>query len=177
LLGQTLRRSRVGAGDDKKIGARSRFCGDRNLADHLVSRNDAAVRRVPTLFGEFLVLDLNRRRAGPLIAANGMAHIEEPAIAGVAVGDKRRPGHKRHRFDPANHVGVTREPGVGKPEMGGDRAIAGHVERLKTHRRRHSQRNHVVDTRRGNQTVLGAGVEKFTERRHDEDPAFPFTPA
>ena len=82
---------------------------------------------MPALLGEFLVLELDRRRAGPLIAANGVAHIEEPAIAGVAVGDKRRAGHARHRFDPADHVGVARKPGVGKPEMGGDRAVAGHV--------------------------------------------------
>jgi hypothetical protein len=146
---------------------------DGDLADHLVRRNDAAVRRVSALFGEFLVLELDRGRARPLIAANSVAHIEEPAIAGVAVGDERRLRHARHGLDPADHVGVTGKPGVGEPKMGGDRAIAGHVERLKTHRRRHPQRNHVVDARRCDHTVLGAGVQNFTERRHDEDPTFP----
>jgi hypothetical protein len=46
---------------------------------------------VPALFWEFLVFELDRGRAGPLIAANSVADIEEPAVAGVAVGDERRP--------------------------------------------------------------------------------------
>ena len=57
--------------------------------------------------------------------------------------------------------------------MGGDRAVAGHVERLKAHRRRHPQRDHVVDARRCDHTVLWTGVQNLTERRHDEDPTFP----
>ena len=92
----------------RKSGLRSRFCGDRDLADHLICRNDAAVRRVPALFWEFLVLELNRRRAGPLVAANGMTDVQEAPIAGVAVRDERRRRHARHRFDPPDHVGVTR---------------------------------------------------------------------
>jgi hypothetical protein len=50
--------------------------------------------------------------------------------------------------------------------MGGDRAIAGHVERLKAYRRRHTQRDHVVDAGRRDHPVLGAGVQNFTEFPH-----------
>ena len=39
---------------------------------------------------ELLVLELYRRGAGALVAANGMADVEEAAVAGVAVGDQRR---------------------------------------------------------------------------------------
>ena len=123
---------------------------------------------MPAFLGEFLVLELDRRRTGPLIAPDGVAHIQEPPIAGVAVGDERRLGHARHRFDPADHVGVTRKPGVGKPEVGGDRAVSGHVEGVKAHSRRHPQRDHVVDARRRDYAVLGAGAEDVHQSGHGE---------
>ena len=71
--------------------ARSRFGRDRDLARHVVRRNDAPARRVAALLGELLVLELDRRRPGALVAANGMAHVEEAAVAGVAVGDHGAP--------------------------------------------------------------------------------------
>ena len=70
----------------EKIGTCSRFCRDRDLAHHFLCRNNAATRRVPALFWEFLVFELDRGRAGALIAANGVAHVEQAAITGVAVG-------------------------------------------------------------------------------------------
>jgi hypothetical protein len=50
------------------------------------------------------------------------------------------------------------------------------IDTMMAPRRRHPQRNHVVDARRCDHTVFWAGVENFTERRHDEDPTFPSRP-
>ena len=72
----------------------------------------------------------------------------------------------RHRFDPTDHVGVAREPGVGKPKMGGDRSVPGHVEGVETHRRRHPERDHVVHAGRRDHSVPGAGVEDVDKLAH-----------
>jgi Haem-degrading len=50
------------------------------------------------------------------------------------------------------------------------------IDTMMAPRRRHLQRNHVVDARRCDHTVFWAGVENCTERRHDEFPTFPSRP-
>jgi hypothetical protein len=41
------------------------------------------------LLGEFLVLDLDRGDPGGFIALDRVMDVEQPAIAGVAIGDDR----------------------------------------------------------------------------------------
>jgi hypothetical protein len=129
-------------------------------------------RRVAALLRELLVFELDRRRAGALVAANRMAHVQEPAVTRIAVGDQRRLGRTRHRFDPRDHVGVARESRVGQPQMRGDRSVAGHVEGVETHRRRHPERDHVVRAGRCDHPVPGAGFEDIYKLAHGA-----FTPA
>ena len=42
------------------------------------------------LLGHLLVLDLDRRDAGRLVAAHRALHVQQAAIAGVGIGDQRR---------------------------------------------------------------------------------------
>ena len=119
---------------------------------------------------KLLVLQLDRRSAGALVAANGMADVEEAAVAGVPVGDQRGAGHSRHDLDPPDHVGVAREPRVGQAKMGRDGSVAGHVESIESHTRGHAQRDHVVDAGRRDEAVLGSGVQNLAESQHGENP-------
>jgi hypothetical protein len=50
-------------------------------------RHHAPVGRVPALLGHLLILDLDRLHPCLLVAAHGMADVEQPAEAGVGVGD------------------------------------------------------------------------------------------
>ena len=59
--------------------------------------------------GEFLILDLDRDDARRLIAAHGVVHVEEAAIAGVGVGDHAGVDDARQRRDAVEHLRVGRD--------------------------------------------------------------------
>ena len=52
--------------------------------------HDALERRVPAFLGKLLILDLDRDDARLLIAAHGVMHVEQAAVARVGVGDHAR---------------------------------------------------------------------------------------
>ena len=62
---------------------------------------------------------------GGLVAAHGVLDVQQPAIAGVAVGDQRRGGQAGEDPHPVDHVAVRGEAGVRQSEMRGDGAEAG----------------------------------------------------
>ena len=68
----------------------ARLAGDSNLAHHVRHGHHAPARRVPAFFRELLVFQLDRGRAGQLIAAHGVGHVQQAAITGVAIGYEGR---------------------------------------------------------------------------------------
>ena len=120
----------------------------------------------PHFFGIFLVLDLDRLRAGFLIAAHGVVDVEQPAIAGVAIGDQRRRTCPRAIcLHAADHLGVARQPRIRQAEMRGDHAVAGHVERIEPHAVGDARGNHVEDAGRRDQAGLFRGGRKALRHR------------
>jgi hypothetical protein len=107
------RGARIGARHDEEIRVAPAFHRDRDLAHHVLRRNHAPARRVPTFLREFLIFELNARGPRRLVAANGLAHVQKAAVTGVTVGDQGRLGHARHCSDAAEHIGVAGEPGIG----------------------------------------------------------------
>ena len=89
-----------------------------------------AVGGVAALLGEVLVFDLDHRDAGFLIAAHGVGDVEQPAVAGVAVGDQRLVDGIDDRFGAVDHVGVGGQARVGLAQVRGHDPVAGHVDRL-----------------------------------------------
>jgi hypothetical protein len=69
------RGARIGAGDDEEVLRGARLGGHADLLHHVRRPYHAPPRRVAALLREFLVLELDGRRAGFLVAAHGVAHV------------------------------------------------------------------------------------------------------
>ena len=110
---------------------RARIDRDLDLAAHVGGRDHAAVRRVAAFLRHLLILDLDRLHARGLVAAHGLPHVDEPAEAGIGIGDQRHAGAVRDRARALHHVAIGDEAGVGDAEIGARHAVAGHVERGK----------------------------------------------
>jgi hypothetical protein len=152
------RGARIGARHDEEIRVAPAFHGDRDLARHVLRRNHAPARRVPTFLREFLVLELDARGPRCLIAANRLAYIEKAAVTGVAVGDQGRLGHARHGGHAAEHVGVGGEPGIWQTKRGRHSTIACHIEKFEPHAIGDLERDHVVDAGRGDEALFGEAL-------------------
>jgi hypothetical protein len=74
-----------------------------------------------------------------------VAHVEQPAIAGIGIGDDRGAAAARHGADAAHHVGVGGDAGIRHAQMRGHGAEAGGVEAGEAHAIRHLGADHVED--------------------------------
>ncbi len=83
---------------------------------------------MPALLRELLVLELDPRNPGGLVAAHGVGDVQQAAVAGVGVGDHGGRGHVGHGTRAIHHIGVGANPRVGDSQVGGDGSVARHVE-------------------------------------------------
>src|SRR5579872_1146204 len=114
------------------------------------------------LFREFLIFELNAGGARGGVTANRAIDIQQPAVAGVAVGEKwkaRRAGDAAHAVE---HFGKGSGAGVGHTKRRGDDAIAGHIKRIKAGARRHSRRDAVIHAWKGQAAIP---LQQCTKRR------------
>ena len=137
----------VGARDDQEVRRGARIDRDLDLADHVRHRDHPPARRVTALLRELLVLELDRGDAGLLVAPHRAAHVEQPAVAGVRVGDHRRARELGDALDALDHLGVGREPRVRQAERRGDEAESGDVGRVDRVLVQHVGRDQVEDPR------------------------------
>ena len=156
-LVEAERRPRVGARDHQKIVALPGFDRDLDLEHHLVGGNDAAAGRVAALLRQFLILDLDRRDAGRLVAAHGLAHVQETAVAGVRICDQRRLDGLRHLTEARNHVAVGGDADVRHAQIRRDGAESGGVERIEAETVGDLRRDQVEDAGRNDKPALSQG--------------------
>ena len=95
--------------------------------------------------------------AGGLVAAHGLAHVQEAAIAGVRVGDQRRLDRLRHLTEARNHVAVGGDADVCDAQIRSDSAEAGGIERIEAEAIGDLRRDQVEDARRNDKTALSQG--------------------
>ena len=119
-----------------------------DFGDHIVRRYHPAPQHVTAFFGELLILQLDGAGPGSLVSAHRVHDIEQAAIPRVTITDQGRIGNRGILGDTVDHVGITCKPGVWQPQVGGHRAITGHVEGLKAHLVRHFCRDHFKHTGR-----------------------------
>ena len=127
---EPVRLARVGARDDQSLGTAARFAGDFDLLDHVGDRHDPLEGRVAALFWEFLVFDLDGDDPGVLVAAHGVVHVEQPAIACIGVGDDagvHRLGQRRH---PIEHLRVAGDAGIRQAVARGGQPIARGIDEI-----------------------------------------------
>ena len=137
--------TRVGAGDDQKVLlVLARLGGDPDLVDHVLHRHAALVRRVPALLGKLLVFELDGGDAGGLVAAHGVVHVEQAAVAGVGIGDDRGAAAAHQRRHAVEHLRVGGDAGVGQPQAGGGQPVAGAVDDGEADLFGHRRGNHVL---------------------------------
>ena len=107
----------VGAGGDEQPVAD--VARRLQLRQPVLARHDALARHVPALLRPHLVLEEDPRPAGVLVQLDGADRVQRVAVAGVAVDDDRRLGHRRAH--PAGHFGHLRlreVAEVGQAEQG-----------------------------------------------------------
>ena len=162
--------ARVGPGDDEKVGRGAAGRGHLDLAHHLVDGHHAPARGMPAPLGEHLVLDLDRGRAGRLVALDRALQVEQTAKAGIGIADDRRRRPLADLGDAPHHLGVADEAGVGQPERG-RHAVARHVERLEPQPVRDFGGNHVVDAGSRDQPLAGQRRPQPRSRMHGSTPS------
>ena len=153
-LVETLSGPCIGARDNEKIGARTAVRRDPDLSHHVGDRDDAPVRRMAAFLGKLLILDLDCGDAGLLVATHGVADIQEPAIAGIGIGDDGRPGHFRDPPDAVDHLRVAGKTRVRQAERGRDRAVPRDVQGLETHAVGDEGGDQLEHAWRGDETAL-----------------------
>ena len=72
---------------------------------------------MPALLREVLILELDRRNPGLLIALDGVADVDEATETGVGIGDERRLGAASDRARSIEHLRKGGEAGVGEAEV------------------------------------------------------------
>jgi hypothetical protein len=75
---------------------------------------------VSAFLGEHLVLDLDGRGAGPLVALDGALDVEQSAEAGVGIADDGRRRALADLGDALDHLRVARKAGVRQAQRGGN---------------------------------------------------------
>jgi hypothetical protein len=115
-LVETEARAGISAGDDQEIIAAPAVGRHFDLLDHIRHGHHASIGRVAAFLREFLILELDGRDAGILIAANGVANIEQSAIAGIRIGNDRRAGKLHHLRDALDHVAISRNARIRNAE-------------------------------------------------------------
>ena len=121
------------------------FKRDLDLAAHVAGRDHAPVRGVAAFLRHLLILDLDRLHPGGLVAAHGLAHVDQPAETGIGVRDQRRLDRRGDGAGPVDHVAIGDEPGIGHAEVRARYAIAGHVQRLEADAVGNPGREHLED--------------------------------
>ena len=102
-------------GDDEEVVLCPALDGDRHLP-WTGARNHRSSGGVPALLREVLILELNRRNPGLLIALDGVADVDEAAEAGVGIGDERRLGAASDRAFPRSSIPANEaSPASGRP--------------------------------------------------------------
>jgi hypothetical protein len=96
--------ARIRPRDDEEVGALARLNRDADLEDHFLRRDDAAAGRVAALLRHLLVFELDGGDARRLVARDRVAHVQQPAIAGVGIGDQRRAAAPRDGPHAGDHV-------------------------------------------------------------------------
>ena len=74
-------------------------------------------RQMAAFLREILIFDLDRGHASDFIAADGLTHIDQAAIARIGIGDQRRLRTAGDASRTRHHVGIGRNPRVGQPQM------------------------------------------------------------
>jgi hypothetical protein len=126
--GEPVDRRGVGAGDQEEVGVAAGGDGGPDLADHLVDADHGLAAHVPALLGHHLVLQVDPRDAGLLIALHGPHHVDRVTGARVGVGDHR---DADGRDDPAgvvDHLRTGQQPHVGPADQRRRGAEARHVD-------------------------------------------------
>ena len=125
-----------------------------------IDRHDALERRMAAFLREFLILDLDRDDARLLIAAHGVMHVEQAAVAGVGVGDHAGVHGARQRRDPVEHLRIGGDAGVGQAIGGGRQPEAGGIDEIEPDLVGDHGRDHVVQAWRGHEF---AGAQRLAE--------------
>ena len=144
---QAERGARVGARDDQEVRVAAGLHRDADLVGHQLGVDHTPAEHVTALLREFLVLELDGAGAGGLVAAHRVHHVQQAAVAGVAVADHRRGGDGAQLRDAPHHVGVAGQARVRQAQVRGHGAVAGHVERLEAHAVGHARRDALVHAR------------------------------
>src|SRR5262245_18896934 len=80
----------ISAGHDEEIGRTSGCSHHRDLTHHVVGWDHAPARGMSAALGEHLVLDLDCRSTGGLVALDRALKVKEPAEPGIGIAHDRR---------------------------------------------------------------------------------------
>ena len=156
---------RVGPGDDHRVRVTARLDSRLDFAGEILGRHHALVGQVAAALRELLVLQLNRRRAAPLVQLDcpvGMGDIPEP---GVGVRDQRNVQAAGQQCHLVHQLRLSRQADIRQPGHRGGGGRSGHVgdtesSRSGEFRRERRQRRPVRSERSARREVHAAAARK-----------------
>ena len=141
-------RDRVAARDDHEVAIGARVARRFDFRDHLGGRNDALAGEMSAALGPRLVFEMHARDAGSFVVAYGAAHVDRIAVAGVRVGDDRKPDASTIRLALSTISVAVSSPTSGSPRRVETRAEARHVNRVEAFERDEPRGERVGDAGR-----------------------------
>ncbi len=111
--------------------------------------------------------------AGRGITANRAIDIQQPAIAGITVGQERKTGCTCNAAYTLKHLAEGCGAGIGHTERRGDDAIPGHVKRVEAGTCRHSRRDAVKNARKRQTSIA---LQQRTKRSCSRQTVLPLLP-
>ncbi len=119
----------ISAGDDDEpAGLPRRLDGDGDAAGSRLARHHPAMRGMAAFLGKFLILDLQPGRPRFRIAAHGVGHIEQTAIAGIGIGEEGKGHAAGKQGELFAHFAKPDQPGIGQSMGRGAHPVAGEIE-------------------------------------------------
>ena len=162
---------RVGPGDDHRVRVTARLDSRLDFAGEILGRHHALVGQVAAALRELLVLQLNRRRAAPLVQLDrpvGMGDIPEP---GVGVRDQRNVQAAGQQCHLVHQLRLSRQADIRQPGHRGGGGRSGHVGDTESSRGGEFRRDAVKDARRDRSGALGEKFTQLPRERIDQEPA------
>ena len=143
----------IGTGDDQESVAAPGGDSRLQLSRHFRGFNQLLARRVSTLLGDHLILQLDGLGSRRLVFLHGPAHIGHSAEPRVGVGQNRDVDAADQVVQPLQHLGKGDQAGVGETQVRGGVPETGEVDGFKAAALHHFGGDHVVAG--GDQQGLG----------------------
>ena len=154
--------SRVGSGNDHKIGIAASVERHLQLIEHFFRWNHLLAAEMSTPFGSDLIFQQHPRRTSPFEVTHGPSDVMQISVPGIAVSDQRNCQTIGHPSDSLGHFGERSQANVRDSQHAGRNSKAPQEKQFDASLFQNPSRKHIVRGERPNDLLSSQHVAQPT---------------